>query len=1631
MMKHLPNMLRNVSRLLLMLVFTLTAGALMAQTSVQDFGTSAGTLGNNQNSTSFIPNPTDGTTYARRGNNTGGSLEMKTTGNPLGTTGAYLQSAAPTGGSVTKISPILDYTGSTQFYTSFTVMFGDASGGATATSGTWYFFQGDGASFSSASGFTGAQVFTGLKFAFGAGGAITVDYRNGSSWSSLTTLSSATVYNIEIMGNNASSGSISYSYAGNPQSVAAGKIDVYIDGALIGDDYSKGQLSAASTIKQTMFYGENSTGNVANIFLDDIVVYNSIPANIGTPANPPVITAPVATLTGNYGTAFSYFVDADGNPDSYAIDSGTLPGGLSLNSSTGEISGTPTATGFFSVDITATNGSGTSDPVTHDFDIDLGNQTISFAPLAAATYGDAPITLTATASSGLSVSYYSSNPFVATVSGDQVTILGAGTASITASQDGDANWNAASDVSHDLVVNKAAQTITFGALSDKLTTDAPFALTATASSGLTVSYSSSNTNIITISGNMATIVGDGLATITASQAGDDNYEAATSVDQDQMVIDASKSDQTISFGALSNVTYGDAPFNLTATATSGLDVTYSSSDNSVVSVSGSTVTIHGIGTATITASQDGDNDWNAAPDETQDITVDAKALTATGIVANNKVYDGTTSATFDVSGASLVGVVGGDDVSFGVSGSFASADAGNGVAVNYSVTLSGNDAGNYVYSGSTSTNADITQASQTISFGALNNKFTNDVPFVLNATASSGLTVSYTSSDPMVATVSGNTVTIVGAGTTTITASQIGDNNYSAATPVTQDLTVLTAPNEVFWDFGPDGSPTLNPSTGLPVANLSVSGIQQGNNYNASQNTTQINTSSKSPTNQGFSGDYNVSTTAYNGTGGSLDTDVNAYFEFTLTPAAGYEVTLSNITFGTRSTSTGPKQIAVRSSNDNYASDLGGADVSGNGTSWVLEDANLSSVTSSSPVTIRIYGYAGTGSLTSNSSANNWRLDDITIFVLMNQLPGCSGTPEAGSIASTTVDEFCAGNGVTLEANGYTSDETNGISYQWYSSTDGISFAPIQGETSATLNTGNLYETTYYYFEVTCANSNSSDQSNTLVITVNQVPSKPTISGNDAICGNGTTTLTSSAAPVGGSYQWYVDNVADGTLQSVNAGVGSWTVIITSAEGCISEASDAKIVTQSNLPSAPVVSGQVNVCTLIGNNTEATYSIAPDANATGYIWTLPPNVNVVSGMGTDELTVTFNTGFESQANKQLRVIATGACGNSTMTIYYLLAQKPGSVGNINGPADACGYLDGQTQAVYSVTAVDQADTYSWTVPAGVTIVSGQGTNSITVTFDNSFATSAITVNAQNGCGSSNTRSLTISRTLPSTPGVISGPANACMYMPSVANPQGVNATYRVTALNGYSYTWVLPSGVSLVSQYNDNNDNVAEVSIAGSYTSGNIGVKATNGCGESAVRYFTLRKNMPSTPSGIDVQATQDECPNRVYKYSLTAMPAQATSVEWTVPAGGTITSGQGTVTITVSYADMSIVGNVTAVANNGCGNSAVRSIKVKLPECSFAERNVPAGTISGVETEVLEAGIFPNPSANEFRMKVKGAAKEKMTIRVYDVTGRAYDNITANPGETISFGNRLKPGTYMVEVISGTQRTVTRIVKL
>jgi len=292
-------------------------------------------------------------------------------------------------------------------------------------------------------------------------------------------------------------------------------------------------------------------------------------------ANAPVITS-ATTAAGIYGQPFQYAITADNDPSFYSAAG--LPAGLTLNTATGVISGAPTAVGAFSVGLGAINTAGTG-TASLALVVAAAPQSITFPNPGPKTYGDAPVTLAATASSGLPVSYsLVSGP--AQLSGATVTLTGAGPVEIEANQSGNGLIAPAAPVRISFVVAKAAQTITFPNPGPKTFGDAPFALTATASSGLPVTYLLVS-GPAQIAGSTVTLSGAGTVEIEANQAGDANREAAPPVRTTFVV---AKATAEITLDGLLQ-TYDGMPKPVTAqTDPTGLDVliTYDGSEDAPV-----------------------------------------------------------------------------------------------------------------------------------------------------------------------------------------------------------------------------------------------------------------------------------------------------------------------------------------------------------------------------------------------------------------------------------------------------------------------------------------------------------------------------------------------------------------------------------------------------------------------------------------------------------------------------------------------------------------------------------------------------------------------------------------------------------------------------------------------------------------------------------------------------------------------------------------------------------------------------------------------------------------------------------------------------------------------------------------
>ena len=388
--------------------------------------------------------------------------------------------------------------------------------------------------------------------------------------------------------------------------------------------------------------------------------------------------------------------------------------------------------------------------------------TLSNFSVPAKLVGDAAFELTApTTNSTGAFTYTSSNTSVASISGSTVTIVGVGTSTITASQAADGSFGAGSITASFIVTASPLPTVGALSLPDALLGDAPFVLTApTSNSSGAFTYTSSNTSVATISGSTLTFVGFGTSTITATQAATESYDtrsvtATLTVGETKLNLlgfetgESGNANGPFGSMALPAVETGTdsntsrvlkivtnaagaiwqgtnfvltRPVKLTSTKTMTVDVLSSVPINFLMKVNGG---VAGASPAAAQASHNGDGTWQTIS-FTFNTALDGQAATANGVYNNMVLHP-----FFPFSGSASARTFYIDNIK-----------------------------GPIALVAPTITNFSI-------SAKTVGNTFELTAP-----TSNSDGAFTYTSSNEAVATVSGSTVTVVGPGSVTITATQ-------------------------------------------------------------------------------------------------------------------------------------------------------------------------------------------------------------------------------------------------------------------------------------------------------------------------------------------------------------------------------------------------------------------------------------------------------------------------------------------------------------------------------------------------------------------------------------------------------------------------------------------------------------------------------------------------------------------------------------------------------------------------------------------------------------------------------------------------------------------------------------------
>jgi large repetitive protein len=495
------------------------------------------------------------------------------------------------------------------------------------------------------------------------------------------------------------------------------------------------------------------------------------------------------------------------------------------------------------------------------------------------------------------------------------------------------------------------------------------------------------------------------------------------------------------------------------------------------------------------------------------------------------------------------------------------------------------------------------------------------------------------------------------------------------------------------------------------------------------------------------------------------------------------------------------------------------------------------------------------------------------------------------------------------------------------------------------------------------------------------------------------------------------------------------SVVMTSNAACLattSATSSNVTMTITNLPGQPgSIIGNTNAC--VGST--QTYQVTAAGGATSYIWSFPSGW--IGTSTTNSISVSAGT-----EGGPITVTPVNGCGNgSPQQTTVTPTNVPAQPGLITGNTSFC---QGNSLS-YSITAVNGASSYSWSLPEGWT--GNSSTTSISAIAGS--ASGNISVSANNTCGNSTAQTLAVNAgNAPAQPEAITGNTSYC---------PGESLQYSIPPVSGaISYSWTTPTGWTGTSTTNS----ISTISS----TAGTISVAANGTCGSSVAQTLNVAPvALPAQPTLITGNATV--CNEGAATYSIDPVVGANTYV-WTLSGGisgtssstlinvfvsgngGTISvAGQNTclqngtpqtLAVLIPQLDTSFVVNGTELIANAigveyqwldCGNSfepiegateaqfsvpniGSYALRVSQDGCSATSSCVDI-TVVGKERVQAEKGItiYPNPSHDRITI----STEKPVEISIFNALGGLIDRFELNGSRELYIGN-LANGVYFLQ---------------
>jgi len=906
-------------------------------------------------------------------------------------------------------------------------------------------------------------------------------------------------------------------------------------------------------------------------------------------------------------------------------------------------------------------------------------------------------------------------------------------------------------------------------------------------------------------------------------------------------------------------------------------------------------------------------------------------------------------------------------------------------------------------------------------------------------TSSSAVAFTYTSSNTSVATISNDSIIVVGAGTSTITANQAAGGGFLAGSK-TAILTVNFAPPAVAAPIPPTrNAADVKSLFSNSYANATIDTWSTDWDV-TSQSDIQIQgNATKKYFNHLFSG---IEFT-------SAPIDASAMTSFHLdvyTPDANV-FRIKFVDFGANASYGG---------GDDTESELTFTPTKGGWVSIDIPASNFSGLASRAHLAQMIFSTAEEG-----NPLRTFYLDNVYFYKGTALSPSINVTQPSCTVTTGSIS-------IVSPITGYQYSKDNGVTFGTATSFTG-------------LTTG-----TYKIRSKSATNVVSDSVVATIISTTPTAPG--TITGNINVSQCDTLQTYSVANTDGYTYNWSVT----GTGNSVKSGQGANSAVLVmkttgivtvKAALCGTTYGPTSTLSVSGVqPAAPTTftSTGTNVCLytqtyVAATNVKDTFRVRKAAGVTGYYFDAPAGSTVVR-LNDTTITVVFANNLSFATPQSVNAYYLSSCDTSlakSIALTRTVVAAPTAITITPLQTNICGARKYRYSApVLPAGALGYVWAFEGSLFSGSGTIDSGNVNSrtLTVTYTSNAASAAgdsVRLLYTTGCGNSASKAAKLSNTALAVPAA----PTAITITPLITNVCN-NRVYRYSAPNlpvasttagaATGWLWELTGSLSEFATIDSGDEGsqkivVSFTSNAAAATGDSIKLTYLSLCGNSKAKASKLtnaKLSAPAAPASVTIQTVSDVCGARVYRYIAPApLPAAttttgvATGYLWTSPTGtvgstGVLDSGltSGRI-IRYRYSSNAAAGigdSIRVRYTSGCGNGAIKAQKLSnLVKVCLTSGTPITSRVATTSVETAALNVYPNPNNGTFMISAKTSitAKSTATIQIIDMLGKVVAQVNAqNNNGTINTNinnSNLKNGVYTVRIMVGNDiKTVKMVVK-